>query len=224
MKKELQAVLFDLDGVITDTAEYHYLAWKELARQIGVDFNRAFNEQLKGISRLESLEKILVYGGKEEQYSEREKEELATQKNEHYVQLIKNITSNDILPGITEFLQALRNRGIKTAIASASKNADAVLDGLKLTHYFDAIADASAVKKGKPDPEIFLLAAELVHANPIYCIGIEDSHAGIAAIKGANMFAVGIGSKEILAGADLIVADTSQLTFATTLEQYERNR
>lgn len=224
MRTEIQAVLFDLDGIITDTADFHYKAWKELAELIGIKIDRAFNEQLKGVSRMESLERILIHGGVSEQYSEADKLELANNKNNQYVELIKGVTPQDILPGITELLDTLKARGIKTAIASASKNAAVVLDGLKLAHYFDAIADAANVKHGKPDPEIFLLAAKLVHASPLHCIGIEDSQAGIESIKAASMFAIGVGSKDILFDADFVVSDTSQLTFDTILDEYKHSK
>lgn len=222
METKLQAVIFDLDGVITDTAEYHFLAWKELATQLGIDIDRDFNEQLKGISRTESLERILAYGEKADQYNEQEKTDLATQKNEHYVQLIKNITPTDILPGIKELLQTLKTKNIKIGLASASKNASAILERLQLTHYFDAIADAGEIKNGKPDPEIFLTAAKLLNVDPDHCLGVEDAQAGVESIKRAGMFAVGVGSEDVLNEADYIVANTSLLSYSNISEKFEQ--
>ncbi|GAX89506.1 beta-phosphoglucomutase [Effusibacillus lacus] len=216
LKPKLEAVIFDLDGVITDTAEYHYQAWKQLADEIGVPFDREFNEQLKGIGRLESLELILSRG--ELQLTEAEKIALADRKNENYKQLIESISPDDLLPGILTLLKQLRENGVKIGLASASKNAPAVLEKLGITQYFDAIADASKIKKGKPDPEIFLTAADLLGVPYRNCIGIEDAEAGIAAIKEAQMTAVGVGNRETLKHADWIVDTTVELTFERLVE------
>jgi beta-phosphoglucomutase len=210
-ENHIRAVIFDLDGVITDTAEYHYLAWKQLAESIGIAIDRVFNEQLKGISRMESLERILQHGNKQHQFSAAEKERLADAKNKQYVELIKEITPGDILPGISQLLDELKENGIKIGLASASRNARAIIDRLELGGYFHYIIDAGTVTKGKPDPEIFLKVADALGVPYAHCVGIEDAEAGVEAIKSAGMFAVGVGRKEILAKADLIVQDTSQL-------------
>ena len=213
MKRELKAVIFDLDGVITDTAEYHYQAWKELSEELRIPFTREFNEELKGISRMESLEKILILGGKHDQFSNHEKAELAKRKNEHYCHLIEEITPGDILPDIQEFITAIKNHGLKIGLASVSKNAFTVMNRLGLTGEFDTIVDATTIINGKPDPEIFFRAAEQLGVEPDSCIGIEDAEAGVAAIKAAGMFAVGIGDAVRLAQADLVYQNTKELEF-----------
>lgn len=213
MANQLKAVIFDLDGVITDTAEYHYLAWKDLANSLGINFDKKSNEQLKGISRMESLEMILKFDKKEAMFSDVEKLEFATRKNEYYQVLIKDISKKDILPGIVELLKKLKANNIKIALASASKNATVIIEGLGLRSHFDVIVDVEKIKKGKPDPAIFLKGAELLGVPIDVCIGIEDAQAGVEAIKAANMFAVGVGSKEALKKADYIVETTNQLVF-----------
>lgn len=220
----LKAVIFDLDGVITDTAEWHYLAWKKLANSIEIDFNREFNEELKGISRMESLEKILVHGGKAEQYSEKEKKELANSKNDHYVQLLSQMKAEDIFPGIREFLEELKKNDIHIGLASASKNAPAILDSLEITAYFQTVVDPEEVANGKPAPDIFLKAAEKLSVSPSECIGVEDSTAGISAIKDAGMFAVGVGTFEKMkqAGADLVLENTTELVLSLLLKEFEK--
>ncbi|MFF2446484.1 beta-phosphoglucomutase [Neobacillus sp. NPDC058068] len=220
----LKAVIFDLDGVITDTAEWHYLAWRELANRIGIDFNREFNEELKGISRMESLEKILVLGSKADQYSETEKLELANTKNDHYVQLLTKMKPDDIFPGIKELLEELKANGVLIGLASASKNAPAILDSLEITNYFQTVVNPDEVERGKPAPDIFLRAAEKLAVTPAECIGIEDATAGITAIKDAGMYAVGVGTIEKMkqAGADLVVEDTQELVLSVLLREFNQ--
>jgi beta-phosphoglucomutase len=220
MVKTLQAFIFDLDGVITDTAEYHYLAWKALGEELGIPFTREFNEELKGVSRMDSLEKILALGNRQEDFTAEEKEALATKKNEHYVRLIAGITPADILPGIKELLAEIKVGGYKLGLASVSKNAFTVMGSLGLREEFDVIVDAATIQKGKPDPEIFLTAANLLDVEPHACIGIEDAAAGVESIKGAGMFAVGVGSQQSLAKADLIYSSTNELTLSKILSAY----
>ena len=222
MSKELRAFIFDLDGVITDTAEYHYLAWKQLANEMGITFTREDNERLKGISRMESLEIILEIGNKQSSYTVEEKEKLATQKNEHYMELIKQITPNDCLPGIKQLLNDIKAAGYKLGLASVSKNAPAVMNSLQLSDQFDYMVDAHTIKKGKPDPEIFLKAAERLGVHADECIGIEDAEAGVEAIKSAGMFAVGVGSKDQLAKADLLYSNTSDLSLNEIIREYRK--
>lgn len=197
--------VFDLDGVITDTAKYHYIAWKELAAEIGIEIDLKFNEQLKGISRMDSLERILTLGNKNDAYTEVEKEALATKKNTHYVQLLQSLTPDDLLPGVKTFLDEAKAKNIPCAIASASKNAPFILDKLGVMQDFDTIVDPATLKKGKPDPEIFVRAAEAINITPEEAVGFEDAQAGLDGIKAANMYAVGVYSGEELHGADLIV-------------------
>ncbi|MYL35848.1 beta-phosphoglucomutase [Pontibacillus yanchengensis] len=207
----IQAVIFDLDGVITDTAEYHYLAWKKLADDLGIPMDRSFNERLKGVGRKESLEKILEHGNK--QLSEQEKDFYATKKNEHYKTFIQDITPNDLLPGILEFMKEIKESGIQTALASASKNAKPVIRRLEVEQYLDTVVDAAQVENGKPDPEIFLKGADQLSVDPAYCVGVEDAQAGVQAIKAAGMYAVGIGSAKVLTQADWVVQKPTQLSW-----------
>ncbi|GMB10125.1 beta-phosphoglucomutase [Thermolongibacillus altinsuensis] len=222
MTKKISAFIFDLDGVITDTAEYHYLAWKQLAEELGIFFDREFNEQLKGVSRMESLERILAFGNQAERYTKEEKEALAAKKNEHYKQLIEKITPNDLLPGIAEMLEDLKKRGIKIGLASASKNAFAVIERLQIGGYFDTIVDAANIQHSKPHPEIFLTAAQQLGVPCVECVGVEDAEAGIQAIKAANMFAVGVGTKEAMKDADYIVESTADLNYESILKVFQQ--
>ncbi|MDV7751385.1 beta-phosphoglucomutase [Enterococcus casseliflavus] len=203
--------VFDLDGVITDTAKYHYIAWKELAAEIGIEIDLKFNEQLKGISRMDSLERILTLGNKNDAYTEVEKEALATKKNTHYVQLLQSLTPDDLLPGVKTFLDEAKAKNIPCAIASASKNAPFILDKLGVMQDFDTIVDPAILKKGKPDPEIFIQAALALGIEPAEAVGFEDAQAGIDGINAAGMYAVGVYSGEELHGADVIVEKLTDL-------------
>lgn len=203
--------VFDLDGVITDTAKYHYIAWKELAAEIGIEIDLKFNEQLKGISRMDSLERILTLGNKNDAYTEVEKEALAMKKNTHYVQLLQSLTPDDLLPGVKTFLDEAKAKNIPCAIASASKNAPFILDKLGVMQDFDTIVDPATLKKGKPDPEIFIQAALALGIEPAEAVGFEDAQAGIDGIKAAGMYAVGVYSGEELHGADVIVEKLTDL-------------
>jgi beta-phosphoglucomutase len=220
MNKNLKAVIFDLDGVITDTAEYHFQAWKALGEEVGVPFTREFNEELKGVSRMDSLEKILALGDKLNDYTQEEKETMAARKNKHYVRLIEGISPSDILPGIKDLINTIKANGLKLGLASVSKNAFSVMDKLELTDQFDVIVNAVKIKKGKPNPEIFLTAAEMLGVEPNECLGIEDAAAGVDSIKGAGMFAVGIGNEETLKKADLIYNNTSEVSFEDLTSAY----
>ncbi|TCI71064.1 beta-phosphoglucomutase [Exiguobacterium sp. SH0S7] len=213
----MKAFIFDLDGVITDSAEYHYLAWRALGEELSIPFDREFNETLKGVSRTESLERILRLGGREKDFSTEEKERLATKKNEHYVSLIKNITPDDVLPGIEAFLSELKQAGYKIGMASASKNALMVTRQLGLLDAFDHIVDAATVAQSKPHPEVFLKAAEALGVEPKACIGVEDAVAGVEAIHAAGMFAVGIGDPAVLTEANIVFTDTTGLTLDNVL-------
>lgn len=217
-----KGVLFDLDGVITDTAEYHYQAWKALAADIGITIDRAFNEQLKGVSRDDSLERILVHGGRADDFSAAERSELATKKNDHYLQLIANVSPQDVYPGILDLLKALKTHDIRISLASASKNGPFLLKQMALTSYFDAIADPAKVAHGKPAPDIYQLAAQEVALAPAECVGIEDAIAGIEAIKASGALPVGVGSPVDLGTDIALVPDTKSLTFAF-LEQVWQN-
>ncbi|QKE73932.1 beta-phosphoglucomutase [Arthrobacter citreus] len=220
MKKQIEAIIFDLDGVITDTAEFHYLAWKKLGEDLGIPFDREFNETLKGVSRTDSLERILKLGDRQNDFSEADKIELATKKNTHYVELIRNISEKDLLPGIESFLIQIKKEGIKIAMASASKNALMVANALGITDYFDHIVDAATVINSKPDPEVFLKAAQAVSANPENCIGVEDAAAGVDAINAANMYSVAIGDSTVLNHANLVLSSTEELELNRIIDKY----
>ncbi len=198
-----KAVIFDLDGVITDTAHYHYLAWKQLAEAEGVAFDLAFNERLKGIDRAGSLELILAASGKS--YSSGRKQALSDLKNRHYQQLIAHMSGADLLPGSVAALAAVRDAGLRIGLASVSRNAFAVLDRLGIRDRFDYVVDAALVANSKPHPEIFLTAARALGVQPGDCLGVEDAVAGVAAIKSAGMLALGIGRPEVLTQADLVI-------------------
>jgi beta-phosphoglucomutase len=203
MLETMRAALFDLDGVIVDTAKYHYVAWRELAQGLGFDLSEAQNEQLKGVSRAESLELILKMGGVT--LDEEQKERLGEAKNQRYVELVRGMGPDEILEGASEYLTRLRQRGVKIALGSASKNAELVLQGLGIRDRFDVVVDGTKVKKSKPDPEVFLLGAEGLGVAPGECVVFEDAAAGVEAAKAAGMAAVGIGRAENLPRADLVV-------------------
>lgn len=217
VKVMLKAVIFDLDGVITDSAKYHFLAWKSLADHLQIPFDEAYNEKLKGVSRLESLDLILENGKKKDDYTKEEKEEMATQKNEKYKKLISCMSAEDILPGILPFLEELKEKQIKTALASVSHNAVFILERLGLKNSFDYIADPAKIKNAKPYPDIFLDCAYALGVEPSECIGVEDAKAGIQAIKAAGMKAVGVGTVEQMRQADLILDSTKQLSLSILL-------
>lgn len=207
----MKAVIFDLDGVITDTAKYHFIAWKKLAASIEIQFDETFNEQLKGISRMDSLQRILKLGNRLNDFTLEEKEKLAEQKNNEYVKLIAAITPQDLLPGIASFIKELKDSKIKIGLASASKNGPSILERLQIASYFDTIVDPGQLKKGKPDPEIFRAAAIQLKISPNECAGIEDALAGIQSINGAGMFSVGVGVP-LEAQPDWRVESTGDLT------------
>jgi beta-phosphoglucomutase len=202
-KVDIKAFIFDLDGVIVDTAKYHYLAWKRLAEELGFFFSEADNERLKGVSRMQSLDILLEVGGLD--FNETKRLELAAKKNNWYVEYIMKMTPDEILPGVIHFLEATKQKGLKTALGSASKNAPLILERVNLLAYFDLIIDGNEVGKAKPDPEVFLKAAERLGLNPAECLVFEDAEAGIEAALNANMKVVGVGDKEILKKANMVI-------------------
>ena len=208
LRRRLEAVVFDLDGVLTDTAEYHYRAWKRLADELGLPFDRGVNERLKGVGRLDSLAIILEHGGAT--VSPGERGALAARKNGYYREMVAGITPSELLPGIESLLRDLREAGIPVAVASASANAKDVIDRLGIRSLVDLLVDPATVAIGKPDPEIFLRAAEGLRVRPECCAGVEDAQAGVEAIRAAGMFAIGVGGA--LVGTDWTVATTSELT------------
>jgi beta-phosphoglucomutase len=207
---QFKSALFDLDGVIVDTAVYHFKAWRRLANELGFDFTEHQNEQLKGISRMESLDLILKWGDKI--LSQEDKNIWATRKNEWYLELITNMTPREILPGVKDFLNQLKDEKIAIALGSASKNSKMILNKIELFHYFDAIIDGNNITKGKPDPQVFLMGAVATNSLPGECIVFEDAQAGIEAAKAGGMFAVGIGEAKILSKADLVIKSFEDIT------------
>ncbi|ATZ30464.1 TPA: beta-phosphoglucomutase [Escherichia coli] len=208
---KLQGVIFDLDGVITDTAHLHFQAWQQIAAEIGISIDAQFNESLKGISRDESLRRILQHGGKEGDFNSQERAQLAYRKNLLYVHSLRELTVNAVLPGIRSLLADLRAQQIPVGLASVSLNAPTILAALELREFFTFCADASQLKNSKPDPEIFLAACAGLGVPPQACIGIEDAQAGIDAINSSGMRSVGIGAG--LTGAQLLLPSTESLTW-----------
>ncbi|MBO6605737.1 beta-phosphoglucomutase [Psychroserpens sp.] len=201
--------IFDLDGVIVDTAKYHFLAWKNLANSIGIDFSETQNEQLKGVSRVRSLEKILTWGNKT--LSEEEFSRLMTLKNEEYLSYINTMDASEVLPNVTNTLNSLNNKKQAIALGSASKNARPILEKVDLLDKFHAIVDGNDVTKAKPDPEVFLIGAKLLQLQPNDCVVFEDSVAGIQAANIANMLSIGIGDASVLREADYIFKDFTEI-------------
>lgn len=207
---EYSCGIFDLDGVLVDTAKYHYLAWKQLADELGFEFTREQNEALKGVSRMKSLELLLGFGHMQEKFSEEEKEQLAEKKNKIYVEYISQLGKEELFPGVVETFEKMKKKGVKIALGSASKNAGMILERLGITPYFDVVVDGNMVHKAKPDPEVFMLAAQKLKIPAENCIVFEDSAAGLEAAKKAGMLAVGIGKKENLPMADKILANVGE--------------
>jgi beta-phosphoglucomutase len=206
---KIEACIFDLDGVIVDTAKYHFLAWKRLADDLGIHFTEKDNERLKGVSRMASLEIILEIGNVK--VDEARKEELSDLKNRWYVNYINKMTPAEILPGSLEFIRELKKANISVALGSASRNTPLILERLNLKSVFDAVADGNNVHKAKPDPEVFLTAAKMLGVKPEKCIVFEDAEAGVQAALNAGMRCVGIGSAEILSKARLIVKGLNEM-------------
>ncbi|HIB1907340.1 TPA: beta-phosphoglucomutase [Enterococcus faecalis] len=211
--------IFDLDGVITDTAKFHYQAWKALADSLGIPIDETFNETLKGISRMDSLDRILAHGHRENAFTPAEKEALAQQKNDHYVQLLEHLTTEDVLPGVVPLLQQAQARHIPCAVASASKNAPLILEKLGVRAYFATIVDPDSLSKGKPDPEIFLAAADSIGVLPQNAIGFEDAQSGIDGLKAAGIYAVGLSASQPLIGADMQVSEMTELSVDVLLNR-----
>lgn len=210
--KEIKAVIFDLDGVIVSTDECHYQAWKRLADEEGIYFDRKINERLRGVSRMESLDIILERA--ERGYTQAEKEEMASRKNGYYRDYILKLTPDNILAGVMSFLQGLKQKGIKIAIGSSSKNSPLILKQIGLEGYFDATADGNDISKSKPDPEVFLVAAKRLGIAPENCLVVEDADAGVEAALAGGMRVLGVGAaagnKHVTMAAESLAAITPE--------------
>lgn len=208
---KIKAVIFDMDGVIADTVELYYLANKRIADQMGAPFSRELNQKLQGISRLRTVEHIASLSSLA--FSDVEMKKMADEKNDHYKNLIEQLSPKDALPGIVDLLIELKQQNIQTAVASSSSNAGIVLEKLELIHMFDFVIDVKTIQNGKPHPEIFMKAADELGASYEHCIAIEDGEAGLAGIQAAGMFSIGVGEHEAMKKADWHVLSTSEVTF-----------
>ncbi|MFT4106762.1 MAG: beta-phosphoglucomutase [Lacrimispora sp.] len=208
--REIKTCIFDMDGVICDTAKYHFYAWKKLGDRLGIVFTEQDNERLKGVSRMESLEILLSLSDRT--YTEEEKLSFAKEKNENYVDYISAMDKNEILPGVLSVLEYCKKEGIKTALGSVSKNAGIILDRLKLWTYFDAVIDGTKVVRAKPDPEVFLKGAAETGTEPSCCVVFEDAYTGVEAARAAGMLAVGIGSEQALPNADFVIRGFEEMS------------
>ncbi|QOI98052.1 MAG: beta-phosphoglucomutase [Flammeovirgaceae bacterium] len=217
----MEACIFDLDGVIVDTARFHFLAWKRLASKLGIELTEQYNEKLKGVSRLDSLNFILEL--KKIKLTEDEKMQLAEKKNARFVEYIHAMNPRDIYPGVPELLSELKSVKIKVGLASSSKNAHLVLAQLGISDQFEVIVDGTMITHTKPHPEIFLKTAALLTTPPAKCLVIEDAAAGVAAAKAAGMSCIGIGEKSVLNQADLVVNNIAELSL-TVLNQLMQHR
>jgi beta-phosphoglucomutase len=212
----ITACIFDLDGVIVDTAHYHFLAWKRLAKELGIELTEQHNERLKGISRMQSLEIILSLGGIS--LSAHEKEMMANRKNSWFVDFVERMSPEEIFPGVKQLIRELRSKGIKIGLASSSKNAKTVIQLLHIQHDFDTVVDGNMITHSKPHPEIFLLAAHKLGVEPVNCVVFEDAEAGVDAALAAGMKCVGVGSETQLGKADMVVSKTGEFKISALHE------
>ena len=207
----MKAFIFDLDGVLVDTAKYHFLAWGRLAKELNIPFTEEDNERLKGVSRVKSLEIILGIGQKN--IPQEQKDELLIKKNEWYLEYIHQLDASEILPGVADFLRDAKADGMLLAVGSASKNAPLILDKLNLTHFFEIIVDGNMVTEAKPDPQVFTKAADHMNVPYAECVVFEDAQAGIEAANTAGMYSVAIDHKDILKGARLSLPGFTNTTY-----------
>ena len=214
----MKGFIFDLDGVIVDTAHFHFLAWKKTADELGLELTIEMNEQLKGVSRIDSLKKILNWADKEidQEYFDK----LTAEKNADYLSYVEKMTANDILPGVEAFISEIKSQGFPVALGSASKNAPKILQKIGLIDMFDTIVDGNSVKLAKPDPEVFLVAAKNLGVPQQECVVFEDSEAGVTAANNADMVSIGIGSPANLGHADHVFGNFTEFSseFIVNLE------
>lgn len=215
--RDIQAILFDLDGVIVDTARHHFKAWQVLAHELGVNLDEADNESLKGVSRVDSLEWILNKGGLV--LDSQTKLALMTRKNDHYLELIADMSPQDILPGALEFIEGAKSAGIKIGLGSSSKNAPVILDAIGITEMFDVVIDGNRITLSKPDPEVFLLGASSLQLEPVQCLVVEDAASGVEAGKAGGFPVLGVGEAAVLGAADLVLASLEGITCQQVFDQ-----
>ena len=209
----IKGYIFDLDGVIVDTAKYHYNAWRKLANTLGFDITEEQNENLKGVSRKESLEYILSIG--QLHFTEEEKAKMAELKNSWYVESISNMDASELLPGSAELIKEIKAKGLKVSLGSASKNSLRILEATGLITYFDAIIDGTKTTESKPHPQVFLMGAEALHLNPEDCIVFEDSINGIKAANTGGFVSIGVGDAEVLHESDVVIPSLENVTIAS---------
>ena len=207
----MRACIFDLDGVLVDTAKYHFIAWRNLAAKLGVEFSEHDNEQLKGLSRDASLDYILNKG--KIIASTQDREAWKEEKNSEYLSLVMQMNEDETLPNVKELLNELKTNGVKLALGSASKNAELILERVNIKHYFDVIIDGNKTSRSKPDPEVFLLGAQALQCEPNDCTVFEDALNGIKAAKSGGFFAIGIGDAEVLVEADIVLDSLVSVNF-----------
>jgi beta-phosphoglucomutase len=220
MSRTIEGCIFDLDGVIVDTAKYHYIAWKEIAEELNFEFTEQDNERLKGVSRMRSLDILLEIGNLV--LDDETKRQLADKKNRIYVSYIEKMAHDEILPGVVAFLDQLKNAGIPAALGSASKNTPLIVERIGLSGYFREIIDGNRTSRTKPDPEVFLLAAKGLGVSPEHCVVFEDAAAGIEAAIAAGMFSVGVGHPTILYKADVVIPGFREFSVRHLLDVFTK--
>jgi beta-phosphoglucomutase len=213
---KIKACIFDLDGVIVDTAKYHFKAWRRLANELGFDFSEEDNEKLKGVSRIESLNLILDWGGKT--VEEEQKAILAQQKNDWYLELIQQMSPDEILPGVHRFIKRLKKKHVKIVLGSASKNSEFILGKVGLLPFFDVVIDGNKTTKSKPDPEVFLNGAAAVDALPKHCIVFEDAEKGVEAALAGGFYTVGVGNNDVLEDAHIVIPSFEYIDYEEVLD------
>src|SRR5215212_10087591 len=215
MTAPIQGFIFDLDGVLTDTAEYHYRGWKRLADELGIPFTREDNEGLRGISRRGSLRLLL----KEREYSEQQMQEMMDRKNRYYLDFIKDISPSDLLPGARHLPEGIRAAGLRSAVGSASRNASEVIARLGITELLDVVADGHSVERQKPAPDLFLYAAAQLGLEPFGCVVVEDAAAGIEAARAGGFRSIGLGPRERVGMADLVLPSLDHIDLNGLLQK-----
>lgn len=214
------AVIFDLDGVLTDTADLHYRSWQLIADELGVPFDRARNEPLRGISREESLARLL--GPRFGEFSPDQRRDITRRKNDEYLRLLKEMTPDDLFPGANQLLATLSDADVPVAVASSSRNAEAVLERLKLRSAFRVVVDGNQAPRSKPDPQVFLVAAQALGVVPAQCVVIEDAESGVHAALAADMRVIGLGPRERVGAAHRVADSIAQVTLALIADAYKR--